>query len=526
MKPLLTDLWPQFAEDAEFRSAFGGAVVDKVLANRQHRLITVVYSAPAPAPRAACDRLALSLAPLFKGFSLRVRGLFPYESLTPQAVLDLVQELKEEGVPINGFFDGASARLEGDNILLTLCNGETILRQIEFDKKLAEKIAQATGRTPNVHFSCAEAIDAQELEKKMMEKTPVKVFKAKKELPALQVPGLALEDVPTQVVYGHVFKPDKPTPLQEMGQDAGKVTVWGDVFATELKGNYYKIYSISITDYTGSINVKLRLQQNENSDRLDELKKGDTLVIRGRCEYDRFERDYVIMPDDVLKTARKQRTDDAEGEKRVELHLHTKLSSMDGFCDPAAAVKMAHRMGHRAIAITDHGVVQGFPEAMLAVDDIHKKDPDFKLIYGCEAYFVDDMVPVVYGNQDVPMQGSFVVFDLETTGLSPQDCAITEIGAVVVENGEIGESYNSFANPGVHIPENITKLTGITDDMVKDAPGQEQAVRDFMHFVNGRILVAHNAHGFDIRFLKVACERYGIPFQVTYIDTLPLAQSI
>lgn len=109
-----------------------------------------------------------------------------------------------------------------------------------------------------------------------------------------------------------------------------------------------------------------------------------------------------------------------KGKSAVELHLHTKLSSMDGFCDPAAAVKMAHRMGHRAIAITDHGVVQGFPEAMLAVDDIHKKDPDFKLIYGCEAYFVDDMVPVVYGNQDVPMQGSFVVFDLETTGLSPQ----------------------------------------------------------------------------------------------------------
>ena len=152
MKPLLTDLWPQFAEDAEFRSAFGGAVVDKVLANRQHRLITVVYSAPAPAPRAACDRLALSLAPLFKGFSLRVRGLFPYESLTPQAVLDLVQELKEEGVPINGFFDGASARLEGDNILLTLCNGETILRQIEFDKKLAKKLHRRRGAHPTCIF--------------------------------------------------------------------------------------------------------------------------------------------------------------------------------------------------------------------------------------------------------------------------------------------------------------------------------------------------------------------------------------
>ena len=127
------------------------------------------------------------------------------------------------------------------------------------------------------------------------------------------------------------------------------------------------------------------------------------------------DRDYVVYPYDVLKVVRKARQDTAE-EKRVELHLHTKLSSMDGFCDPKAAVKMAHRMGHRAVAITDHGVVQGYPEAMLAVDDIHKKDPDFKLIYGCEAYFVDDMVPVVYGKDAGPLEQSFVVFDLETTG--------------------------------------------------------------------------------------------------------------
>ena len=195
------------------------------------------------------------------------------------------------------------------------------------------------------------------------------------------------------------------------------------------------------------------------------------------------------------------REDTAE-KKRVELHLHTKQSSMDGFCDPGGIVRFAHKMGHRAVAITDHGVVQGYPEAMLAADAIRKKDPDFKLIYGCEAYFVDDMVPVVYGRTEMRLDGSFIVFDLETTGLSPANCYMTEIGAVVVENGVIGESYNTFVNPGCHIPEKVTELTGITDEMVKDAPTPTQALQDFLAWVNGRPLIAHNAHSFDIRFLN------------------------
>ena len=191
------------------------------------------------------------------------------------------------------------------------------------------------------------------------------------------------------------------------------------------------------------------------------LKPGTTLIVRGNYTYDKYERDYVLLPYDVLQVERMPRQDTApDGQKRVELHLHTKSSSMDGFCDPGKVVRLAHRMGHRAIAITDHGVCQGYPEAMLAADDIHKSDPDFKLIYGCEAYFVDDMVPTVYGGACMPLTDSFVVFDTETTGLDSNNDRLTEIGAVFVENGRIREDkkFATFVNPGRPIPAKVVEL--------------------------------------------------------------------
>ena len=206
---------------------------------------------------------------------------------------------------------------------------------------------------------------------------------------------------------------------------------------------------------------------------------------------------------------RKKREDTAP-EKRVELHLHTKLSSMDGFCDPGGIVKLAHRMGHPAIAITDHGVCQGYPEAMLAADDIHKTDPDFKLIYGCEAYFVDDMVPCVYGVKDQPLDGEFCVFDTETTGLDPGVEYMTEIGAVIVKNGEVVDEFDTFVKPGKPITPKITELTGITNEMVADAPGEKEALEAFLKFAGDRILVGHNVHAFDMRFLRAAAKRSGI----------------
>ena len=526
MKPMLTQLWPQFTADAAFMDSYGSAIVERVVADRQNKIITVVYRTANPVPAETSGRLIASLEPQFPGFALKVQGLFAYTCLTSCAVLELAEELKDAGLPINGFLSGAQVDIAGEHITVRVQNGVLLLTQMEFAVKLEELIAARTGVRPQVALVCDTAISAEAVEEHILKKAPpARQFKAKSEGPAVKVQGLDLEDAPAKLVNGHMFQPTGLTALRDVGAEAGKVTVWGDVFFTEIKGNWRKIYSISITDYTGSINLKIRPQEGENCDKWEELGPGDTLIIKGDCAYDKYERDYVIYPYDVLKVVRKKRVDPAP-EKRVELHLHTKMSSMDGFCDPKTIVKTAHRMGHRAVAVTDHGVVQGFPEAMLATDDIRKKDPDFKLIYGVEAYFVDDMVPVVYGAATGAMSQSFVVFDLETTGLSPADCAITEIGAVVVENGEITESYNSFVNPGCHIPEEITKITNITDEMVADAPGQEEALRAFLEFVDGRVLIAHNAHGFDIRFLKACAERYGVPFGNTYIDTLPLAQAL
>lgn len=181
------------------------------------------------------------------------------------------------------------------------------------------------------------------------------------------------------------------------------------------------------------------------------------------------------------------------------------------------------------MAITDHGVCQGYPEAMLATDAIHETDPNFKLIYGCEAYFVDDMIPAVYGAAQMPLSGSFVVFDTETTGLDANTERLTEIGAVYVENGKINEEkkFCTFVNPGKPIPQKVVDLTGINDAMVADAPTPEEAIRAFKEFCGDNILVAHNAHSFDMLFIRKAGEKAGVSWdENTYIDTLPMGQAL
>lgn len=536
MKPLLTELWPQLCQDTAVMAACSGAWVERVEADRNHKVITVVYKTMLPVARELRARLRSSLAPFFPGFYVNVQGCFPYHALTPQAVLDLAFELQEAGMPLNGFLLGAEAVFTDCDIEMIVYHGTGILHRIGFAKALSELIAHRTGTAPTVRLT--EGVMSEEKKKQLYQANKPKTNERKaadsKQLqqgaavqqPVVKIDGLTLTQAPLKVLFGTRFRPSAFTALRDLGSmNAGRVTVWGDVFFQKLKANFNKIYLISITDYTGSINLKIRMRQEENDSVWADIPNGATLVIQGECMFDRYETDYVIIPRNVMQAERQRRRDDAL-QKRVELHLHTKQSSMDGFCDPAEIVRMAHHMGHRAVAITDHGVVQGYPEAMLAADAIQKKDPNFKLIYGCEAYFVDDMVPVVYGTAKQRLTDSFVVFDLETTGLSPKDCKITEIGAVLVENGVIQEQYNTFVNPECHIPKQITELTGITDDMVANAPSQEQALRDFLHWVDGRILVAHNAHGFDIRFLQEGAERYQILFENTYLDTVPLAQTL
>ena len=529
MKPFVTQVWPQFTADQQFCAAFGSVLVDRVELYRTKRQVVICLRSAEPLDQALCGRLCASLSEVFAGYELQVRSYFAYQSITPEAVRLMLEELKQRGMPVNGFLDKAQPVTFGeDGITIHVNAGRQILESVELPRVLAELIQERTGALPIVRLAdTGNTRTEEEFEQYLQEKAPAVKFEAKETPPDFTIEGLALTNKPVKLFYGKTFKPADIRHLNDLG-DGGKVTVWGDVFATEVKGSRRKIYFTSITDYSGSVNLKVLGDEDADMSKWEGLKPGTTLIVRGNYMYDKYEHDFVILPYDVLQVEREQRQDTApEGQKRVELHLHTKSSSMDGFNDPGKIVRLAHRMGHRAIAITDHGVCQGYPEAMLATDAIHETDPNFKLIYGCEAYFVDDMVPCVYGVKDQPLDGEFCVFDTETTGLDPGVEYMTEIGGVIVRNGEVMEEFDTFVKPGKPITPKITEITGITNEMVADAPSEKEALEAFLKFAGGRILVGHNVHSFDMRFLRAAAKRSGISLEnVTYIDTLTMAQAM
>ena len=515
MTPLVSQLWPQFMADPAFASCFGQVIVEHARMLRQSQQVIFTLRSAAPLDKGLCARLLASLQPDYEGFELKIENHFGYAMLDEAALRDLLEEMKADGVPINGFLDRCSITILGQSITVGVRHGTKFLQEMGFEKLLADCIARHTGVTPKVSLiSAVSEAEQHQMEEKLERKIapPVVKFEKKNTAPSIKVEGLDLTDKPVTIFHGKMFTPKNLTPLKDLGGEGGKCTIWGDVFFTEVKGNYRKIYTVSITDYTGSINLKIRAQEGEDCSKWESIGKGTTVIVRGDCSYDKYEHDYIVYPYDVLFVERKKREDTAPV-KRVELHLHTKLSSMDGFCDPGGIVRLAHRMGHPAIAITDHGVCQGYPEAMLAADDIHKKDPDFKLIYGCEAYFVDDMIPCVYGVQEQPLTGEFCVFDTETTGLDPGVEYMTEIGGVIVRNGEVMEEFDTFVKPGKPITPKITEITGITNEMVADAPSEKEALEAFLKFAGGRILVGHNVHSFDMRFLRAAAKRSGISLE-------------
>ncbi len=516
--------------DPDFASSFGRVIVDHARMLRQEQTVIFTLQSAAPLDKSLCARLLASLQPDYNGYELRIENCYGYAYLDEAALRDIFEEMKREGTPINGFLDRCTIEISQDEpeVRIGVRNGTHFLSDLGFEELLAKKIELHTGVKPKVKLSMAsDESEQRRLAEKLERKSapPAISFEAKHTAPAIHVDGLDLLDKPVTVFHGKMFKPKNLTPLKDLGGEGGKCMIWGDVFFTEVKGSFRKIYTVSITDYAGSINLKIRAQEGEDCSKWEGLKKGTTLLVRGDCAFDKYEHDYIVYPYDVMIVERRHREDNAP-EKRVELHLHTKLSSMDAFCDPGGIVRLAHKMGHPAIAITDHGVCQGYPEAMLAADDIHKTDPDFKLIYGCEAYFVDDMVPCVYGTKDEPLSGEFCVFDTETTGLDPGCEYLTEIGAVLIRDGEIVADFDTFVHPPKLITPKITELTGITNDMVADAPDEAEALARFMAFVGDRVLVAHNANSFDIRFLRAAAQRSDIRWEPTYIDTLTMAQSM
>lgn len=330
--------------------------------------------------------------------------------------------------------------------------------------------------------------------------------------------GYKREAKAENAIYGRNISIEA-TPINEINERSGYVAVLGDVFKVDtMETKTGKIIlTFYITDYTSSITVKCFLKPQEKDEVLDNVKKGLYCKVRGEAVYDTYQREVVIMGRDILKMKKMEKMDGAE-EKRVELHCHTTMSAMDGVTPVSKIIERAAKWGHPAIAITDHGVVQAFPDAQIAA-----KKNKIKVIYGVEGYLVDDGVPLALNEKGQNLDDTYVVFDLETTGFSSKNDKIIEIGAVKIRNGEIIDNFSEFVNPRRPIPYKIIELTGINDDMVRDAQSIEDILPRFIEFIGDSVVVAHNA-SFDCSFISKNCNDLGLKFEPTIVDTVPLCR--
>ncbi len=325
-------------------------------------------------------------------------------------------------------------------------------------------------------------------------------------------------------IYGKISGKRKPSPIGGLELDMGNVLIEGDVFHVdhrELPRRRAWVVCFDVTDYTGSIRVTQFLDGELARPIIQKVREGQHLQVYGRLNLSRFESDLVLEPHGIYELPKPEGRKDTADDKRVELHLHTKMSTMDGLCDPRAVIQRAIEWGHPAIAITDHGVAQSFPEAYAASGRGEK----IKVLYGVEAYYqndVDERV-AVHGGGSLPLRGEYIAFDLETTGLDARSDAIIEIGGVRMRDGAVVDRFSRFAWPGHPLSAKTVSLTGITDEMLQGAPAPEQAVDEFLDWAGDIPLVAHNAE-FDTGFLRAYCRRSGRPFQPMYIDTMLLAQ--
>ena len=345
------------------------------------------------------------------------------------------------------------------------------------------------------------------------------------------------------VIYGRDFE-EEPHKIEDIIGEIGEVVVQGKILKLETREikNEKTIIFFDLTDFSDTMTVKMFAKNEQVAEITGGLKVGSFIKVKGIAMMDKFDHELTIGSIAGIKKSSDftvSRSDVAL-KKRVELHCHTKMSDMDGVSEAKDIVKRAYKWGHRAIAITDHGVVQGFTDAGHVWDDLWKakkneckekelptpdKQEFFKVLYGMEAYLVDDLREIVSGDRGQDLQTDFVVFDIETTGFSPVSNRIIEIGAVKVSGGSIVDRFSTFVNPQVPIPFEIQKVTNIVDDMVMDAPLIEEVLPRFLEFCEGCALVAHNAN-FDVSFIMENCRRLGYPSEFTFVDTMQIARAL
>lgn len=487
-----------------------------------------------------------SLVPLqaYNGFTHQIRKKFAHIANTSFIFIydDVVEtenivaqywplflEWAQKNIPsVNGWLQKATTQVAGNVLSIGLLDatGLELARKKKIDEEVKAYFNHAFTREIIVKLQLAES--NQEVYEQFMEQIEQENNEAIQQLMAA-VPSEPEEEPaadgeePVRLAIGYDIR-DEIVPLMNVVDEEKKIAVQGMVFNLDVKElrNGSTLFTFNLTDFTDSLAMKVFAKTKEDVKILSKLSNKKWIKARGKVEYDRFmqEPELVMIPNDLHEVSAPPSRMDHAKEKRVEFHLHTTMSTMDAVTHVGDYIAMAAKWGHQAIAITDHSNVQCYPDAVKAA-----KKHDMKVLYGVEANLVNDSVPIVINPQEIMLaDATYIVFDIETTGLSVINNKIIEIAGVRMRNGQEVDRFSSFINPHERIPYNIQQLTNITDEMVADAPELEPTLRSFVEFIGDDILVAHNAR-FDIGFIQANCKSLGMPELTNpVLDTLELAR--
>ncbi|HHV29605.1 PolC-type DNA polymerase III [Acetivibrio mesophilus] len=531
----LSDLFPEVISNDSVRELFDTARIQNINVYKKSRKLEIFIVSDTLIPAKTLDSVEQSFKRLFELEQVHIRISFNVE-LSIEEVLNeywdsILYIVKKNIALCRGILSGCKWKIEDNKLCIYLKTKGTEILKCKNCHALIENIIQECfGLRIRVEFKdfeisedkINEYIEFKENEEaKVVTNTVIKSAPkpAKTSSEAKSNTTFATGDK-SEVILGKSFN-DSVMIMSEVTQDSGRIAIRGEIISTEtreLKSGKL-LYIFDVTDLTSSITVKIFLDKDKSGSVIERLKEKTNVKIRGEAQYDKFSKELTVIASDIVQVSTESRSDNAD-EKRVELHLHTQMSAMDGVTSVKELIKRAAQWGHKAIAITDHGVVQAYPDAC----DTAKKNK-IKVIYGIEAYLLDDSVPIVYHSNGYPVDGEFVVFDIETTGLSTDKDKITEIGAVKIKEGKIVDTFSTFVNPEIPIPEFIVKLTGITDDMVADAPTIETVLPEFIEFVGNCPLVAHNAV-FDTGFIRHNACLINKNVDNPVIDTLELSRQM
>ncbi len=529
------NMFPDYEPPEELYAALSQAAIAAADIDAAARSVSVAVHSAEYIPQRLLDKAAKDIASLYGLSRLSVTAAHPADQLHKIEPEELRQLFVSRNSMARGSLAGAKWSWEDTVLTVKLvANGKDALMEHvpEIQRVLRERFAAPV----TIRIEAGETLEGKALFEamesmrgKLMESLPVPGPRSEK-------PGGKAASAPTadDTLYGKPFR-GSAVPMKDLNLDMGSVIVEGRVFNVEhkeLKKRNAWVIKFDMTDNTGSVRISRFMDAAEAKPFLENVKPGAVLRIQGKLTEDRFENDTVLKPFAMTTGSMPKRKDNAQGEKRVELHLHTIMSNMDALTNTDAAIKQAAAWGHKAIAITDHGCCQSFTDALHTVEGrkppkIAGTDETIKILYGCEGYYVNDVDDriVVHGSQDMTFDQEFVAFDLETTGLSSRTDRIIEIGAVILKNGVEIDRFQTFVDPERTLERKIVDLTGITDDMLVGAPKIEEVLPKFLDFIGGRVLVAHNSD-FDTGFIRAECSRLGYEYTFTAADTLILSQNL